>query len=82
MATVGTTARLQYGSASTLVSMRDEVIRLRAEDFEDLPPRTSDDVTITKDGRRLDTKDKVLVWLAELEQQRAPGSSPRRDEPG
>jgi hypothetical protein len=72
MATVGTTAN-QFGSASTLASMRDQVIRLRAEDFEDLPPRTADDVTITKDGRRLDTKDKVLVWLAELEQQRAPG---------
>jgi hypothetical protein len=31
-----------------------------------LPP-TLDDVSITKDGRRLDTKEKVLEFLAEIE---------------
>jgi hypothetical protein len=31
-----------------------------------LPP-TFDDVSITKDGRRLDTKEKVLEFLAEIE---------------
>jgi transcriptional regulator with XRE-family HTH domain len=29
-------------------------------------PATADDVTITGDGRRLDTKDKVLAYVAEL----------------
>ncbi len=35
-----------------------------------LPPRTDDDVSITKDGRRLDSKEKVLEFLAELELER------------
>lgn len=30
-------------------------------------PPTSDDVPITRDGRRLDTKEKVLSFLAELD---------------
>jgi hypothetical protein len=38
----------------------------------DRPP-TSDDVTITLDGRRLDSKEKVLAWLAEIELDRASG---------
>lgn len=61
--------------------MSEQVIRLRPEELEHLPPRTSDDVTITKDGRRLDTKEKVLAWLAELERLRADGPSHRDDEP-
>ncbi len=32
-----------------------------------LAPPTDDDVSITNDGRRLDTKAKVLAFLAELE---------------
>lgn len=60
--------------------MPKQVIRLRPEDLEDLPPRTSDDVTITTDGRRLDTKEKVLAWLAELEHLRAGSPSHRDDE--
>lgn len=47
--------------------MSDQVIRLELEQFEDLPARTRDDVTITRDGRRLDTKEKLLAWLEELE---------------
>ena len=35
-----------------------------------LPPPTDDDVSITKDGRRLDSKEKVLEFLAELEAER------------
>ena len=35
------------------------------------PPPTDDDVTILWDGRRLDSKDKVLEWLAEIEAVRA-----------
>lgn len=41
------------------------------EMLRDLPSATSDDVSITKDGRRLDTKEKVLEFLAELEAERA-----------
>jgi hypothetical protein len=37
-------------------------------------PPTSDDVTVTLDGRRLDTKEKVLEWLAEVEADRASGA--------
>lgn len=48
---------------------------LTAEElFEKLrhaPPPTEDDVTITSDGRRLDTKEKVLEWLAEVDAARA-----------
>lgn len=36
-------------------------------------PPTPDDVSITADGRRLDTKDKVLAFLAEIEADRAAG---------
>ncbi len=35
-----------------------------------LAPPTDDDVSITNDGRRLDTKAKVLAFLAELEAER------------
>lgn len=38
----------------------------------DRPP-TVDDVSITMDGRRLDTKEKVLAFLAEIEEDRAAG---------
>ncbi len=34
-------------------------------------PRTGDDVSITSDGRRLDTKEKVLAFLEELDVERA-----------
>lgn len=36
----------------------------------DLPPPTSDDVSITADGVRLDSKAKVLAFLAKLERER------------
>lgn len=38
-------------------------------------PSTPDDVPVTRDGRRLDTKDKVLAFLAEIEADRAAGVS-------
>ncbi|MGH9123683.1 MAG: hypothetical protein ACRDZ8_03015 [Acidimicrobiales bacterium] len=44
-----------------------------AELVRDAPPPTPDDVSITADGRRLDTKDKVLAFLAEIEAERAAG---------
>jgi hypothetical protein len=42
------------------------------------PPPTDDDVTILWDGRRLDSREKVLEWLAEVEAKRAEeaGTSP------
>lgn len=36
-----------------------------------VPPPTDDDVTILWDGRRLDSREKVLDWLAEVEAKRA-----------
>ncbi len=33
----------------------------------DLPAATSDDVSITSDGVRLDSKEKLLAFLGELE---------------
>ena len=36
-------------------------------------PSTTDDVSITRDGRRLDSKEAVLTWLAEMEADRAAG---------
>jgi hypothetical protein len=41
------------------------------EMLRDALPSTSDDVTITSDGRRLDTKEKVLAFCAELAADRA-----------
>jgi hypothetical protein len=38
-------------------------------------PSTPDDVSVTWDGRRLDTKDKVLAFLAEIEADRTAGVS-------
>ena len=34
-------------------------------------PPTSDDVTILWDGRRLDSREAVMEWLAEVEVKRA-----------
>ena len=36
-------------------------------------PATPDDVSITRDGRRLDSKEAVLAWLAEVEADRVAG---------
>jgi hypothetical protein len=43
------------------------------------PPPTDDDVTILWDGRRLDSKEKVLAWLAEVEAARAQEIAARAD---
>lgn len=40
----------------------------------DLPP-TPDDVTITLDGRRIDSKEKAIAWLAEIEADRTAGKT-------
>jgi hypothetical protein len=36
-------------------------------------PRTADDVSITLDGSRLDSQEKVLAFLAEIEADRVAG---------
>ncbi len=58
----------------TCVSGRSPRKVLSADAWRDmsrsLPPPTDDDVSITKDGRRLDTKEKVLEFLAVLEEER------------
>lgn len=46
-----------------------------AEAIKHAPPPTDDDVSITWDGRRLDTKEKVLAFLAEIEEARANGTT-------
>lgn len=39
--------------------------------LDEADPPTSDDVSITTDGRRLDSKEAVLAWLAEVDDQTA-----------
>ena len=34
-------------------------------------PARADDASVTRDGRRLDSREKVLAFLAELEEERA-----------
>lgn len=38
-----------------------------AEDVRHAPPPTDDDVSITWDGRAINTKEKLLAWLKEVE---------------
>ena len=44
--------------------------------YEGSPPPTADDVSIKWDGQRLDTKEKVLGFLAELRIARENGRPP------
>jgi hypothetical protein len=37
------------------------------------PGPTTDDVSLTRDGRRLDSKDAVIEWLSEVNAERAAG---------
>jgi hypothetical protein len=41
------------------------------EGMRNAPPPTPDDVTILWDGRRLDSREAVMEWLAEVEAKRA-----------
>ena len=45
------------------------------ERMRNAAPPADDDVTILWDGRRLDSRQKVLEWLAEVEASRAEGLS-------
>jgi hypothetical protein len=38
-------------------------------------PPTPDDVTITLDGRRIDSKENAIAWLAEIDADRAAGKT-------
>lgn len=42
-----------------------------AEALRNAPPPSEDDVTILWDGRRLDSREAVMEWLAEVEAKRA-----------
>ncbi|MGH9120649.1 MAG: hypothetical protein ACRDYC_01670 [Acidimicrobiales bacterium] len=37
-----------------------------AEALRNAPPATADDVSILPDGRRVDSRESALAWLAEL----------------
>jgi len=43
--------------------------------FEAALPATADDVCITADGRRLDTPEKVIAWVEELNAARSDDSA-------
>ena len=59
-------------TGGTLVAMSSEDIRHWSveELFADAGPPTDDDVSITADGRRLDSPDKVIAFLEEINQKR------------
>jgi hypothetical protein len=44
-------------------------------------PPTDDDVTILWDGRRLDSKEAVMEWIAEVEAVRAKEAAAAADDP-
>ncbi|MGH2625591.1 MAG: hypothetical protein ACRDHY_02935 [Anaerolineales bacterium] len=48
--------------------MANEVIHTTLDEFEEglVTPPTPDDVSITADGRRLDSKAAVLAWWSEV----------------
>lgn len=64
--------------------MAGKMLPLSAEEFEarvaEAAPPTADDVSITRDGRRLDSKAAVLEWVAELEAERACGHTVEFDD--
>jgi hypothetical protein len=57
--------------------MAREALPLSGDEFvarvKAAAPPTPDDVSITRDGRRLDSKEAVEAWLAEVEAERAAG---------
>lgn len=57
--------------------MAREPLPLSGEEFlarvRQAAPSTDDDVSITRDGRRLDSKEAVLAWLAEVDAERVAG---------
>ncbi|HEX2699212.1 MAG TPA: hypothetical protein VHM89_03285 [Acidimicrobiales bacterium] len=59
--------------------MAERVLPMSSDEFvtrvQAAGPSTADDVSITRDGRRLDSREAVLAWLAEVEADRAAGRS-------
>ncbi|MBK5224265.1 MAG: hypothetical protein JJE52_15605 [Acidimicrobiia bacterium] len=53
---------------------REEILEMS----RDLLPASADDVPVTSDGVRLDTKEKVIEFFAQLARERQVGSSPVR----
>jgi hypothetical protein len=49
-----------------------------AEALRHAPQPTSDEVTILRDGRRIDSRESALAWLAELAAERAGADAGRR----
>jgi hypothetical protein len=45
------------------------------EGMRNARPPTADDVTVLWDGRRLDSREAVMEWLAEVEAKRAENAS-------
>ena len=61
----------------SLTAIAGRVLPLSSDEFisrvGEAAPSNTDDVSITRDGRRLDSKEAVLVWLAEEGADRAGG---------
>ena len=59
--------------------MAREVLPLSGDEFvarvRAAAPSTPADVSVTRDGRRIDSEEAVLAWLAEVEVDRAAGGS-------
>ena len=61
-----------------------EVIHMSLEDFEQgfVGPPTPDDVSVTADGRNLDSKEAVLAWWAEVGPEVEAEEAARQHPPG
>jgi hypothetical protein len=80
----GPSADVQGRSGSILEGVASKIIHMSLEEFERglvLPP-TADDVSITVDGRRLDSKDAVLGWWADVAAEVEAEEAARRATPG
>lgn len=50
------------------------------EGMRHAPPPAPDDVTVTSDGRRLDSREAVIEWLAEVDRARSAEETGRGDD--
>ena len=63
-----TRGRQRQGGAEPVLTLEE-----LAEAMRTAPSPTADDVSITWDGRALDTREKVLAFLKEIDAERAAG---------
>lgn len=63
--------RVSYGYAVLMAAQPVLTAEELIERVRHAPPPTEDDVTILWDGRRLDSREAVMGWLAEVEAKRA-----------